>query len=185
MGGLSGVTLYKLYPPAPSPEARPPSFWGSQPCVPAAWLAERLLLAGDIESNPAPKPTLKILDLWMSPERVVPLLIRWKRCLAGLSREIGLSDPSTATHRRGRSTTTGHPMFQEDTACTRLECCRHLHKLCLHNPCSQRWGPLPFLGKPAVPPCRLAGTAPHTSGGRRVVVCPFQSSSSLIQVLRV
>ena len=35
-----------------SPEARPPSFWGSQLCVPAAWLAERLLLAGDIESNP-------------------------------------------------------------------------------------------------------------------------------------
>ena len=34
-------------------------FWGSQPCVPAAWLAERLLLAGDIESNPGPRPTLK------------------------------------------------------------------------------------------------------------------------------
>ena len=43
-----------------SPEARPPIFfWGSQPCVPAAWLAERLLLAGDIESNPGPRPTLK------------------------------------------------------------------------------------------------------------------------------
>ena len=38
-----------------------PVFWGSQPCVPAAWLAERLLLAGDIESNPGPKPTLKTL----------------------------------------------------------------------------------------------------------------------------
>ena len=31
-----------LYPPGL------PVFWGSQPCVPAAWLAERLLLAGDI-----------------------------------------------------------------------------------------------------------------------------------------
>ena len=50
----------KLYPPTP-PLRRPgrPVFWGSRPCVPAAWLAERLLLAGDIESNPGPKPTLK------------------------------------------------------------------------------------------------------------------------------
>ena len=54
------------------------------------------------------------------------------------------------------------PMFQEDTACMRLECCRHLHKLCLHNLC-----PIPFLGKPAVPPYRLAGcSAPHKSGRR-------------------
>ena len=30
--------------------------------VPAAWLAERLLLVGDIESNQGPKPTLKILS---------------------------------------------------------------------------------------------------------------------------
>ena len=30
---------------------------------------------------------------------------------------------------------------QEDTACTRLDCCRHLHTLCLHNLCPQRWGP--------------------------------------------
>ena len=53
------VQIVSTYPA--SPEARPPSFWGSQPCVPAAWLAERLLLAGDIESNPGPKPTLKTL----------------------------------------------------------------------------------------------------------------------------
>ena len=32
-------------------------------------------------------------------------------------------------------------MVQKDTACTRLDCCRHLHKLCLHNPCPQKWGP--------------------------------------------
>ena len=38
-----------------------PVFWGSQSCDPAAWLAERQLLAGDIESNPGPKPTLKTL----------------------------------------------------------------------------------------------------------------------------
>ena len=52
-GGLFGGTLCKLYPPTP-PLRRPgrPVFWGSQPCVPATWLAERLLLAGDIESNP-------------------------------------------------------------------------------------------------------------------------------------
>ena len=36
---------------------------------------------------------------------------------------------------------------QEDTACTRLDCCRHLHKLCLHNPCPQKWGPIPFFGE--------------------------------------
>ena len=34
-------------------------FLGSQPCVPAAWLAERLLLAGDIESNPGTKTNTK------------------------------------------------------------------------------------------------------------------------------
>ena len=61
-GGLCGGTLCKLYPPT-TPLRRPgrPVFLGSQPCVPAAWLAERLLLAGDIESNPGPKPTLKTL----------------------------------------------------------------------------------------------------------------------------
>ena len=59
-GGLFGGTLCKLYPPTP-PLRRPgrPVFWESRPCVPAAWLAERPLLAGDIESNPGPKPTLK------------------------------------------------------------------------------------------------------------------------------
>ena len=34
----------------------PPVYFGSQSCDPAVWLA---LLAGDIESNPGPKPTLK------------------------------------------------------------------------------------------------------------------------------
>ena len=54
-GGLFGGTLCKLYPPTP-PLRRPglPVFWGSQPCVPAAWLAERLLLAGDIEYHRPP-----------------------------------------------------------------------------------------------------------------------------------
>ena len=117
----------------------PTVFLGSQSCDPAAWLAERQLLAGDIESNPGPKPfythslnilihqsnplnpphphspqhthphlsnpicplckthttehlfncthlytSNNILDLWMSPGRVVPLLARWKGYLAGL-----------------------------------------------------------------------------------------------------
>ena len=57
--GLFGGTLCKLYPPLRRPGR--PVFWGSQPCVPATWLAERLLLAGDIESNPGPKPTLKTI----------------------------------------------------------------------------------------------------------------------------
>ena len=45
------VQIVPIYPA--STEARPPSFFVSQ-----SWLAERLLLAGDIESNPGPKPTL-------------------------------------------------------------------------------------------------------------------------------
>ena len=32
-------------------------------------------------------------------------------------------------------------LVQEDTVFTRLDCCRHLHKSCLHNPFPQRWGP--------------------------------------------
>ena len=55
-------------------------------------------------------------------------------------------------------------MVQEDTACTRLDYCRNLHKSCLHNPCPRDEGPIPFLGKSAVDPCRLTGSAPHKSG---------------------
>ena len=53
--------LCKLYPPYPaSLEAQAPIFFGgNQSFNPAAWLAERQLLAGDIESNPGPIPTLK------------------------------------------------------------------------------------------------------------------------------
>ena len=55
--------LCKLYPPTtPLRRHSHPVFLGSQPCVHAAWLAERLLLAGHIESNPGPKPTLKTLS---------------------------------------------------------------------------------------------------------------------------
>ena len=45
---------------------------------------------------------------------------------------------------------------QENTACTRLDCCRHLQKLCLHNPCPQ--GPIPFFlaSRPALPAAWLA-----------------------------
>ena len=52
-----------MYPPYPaSPKAQAPVFLGgSQSCDPASWLVERQLLAGDIESNPGPKPTLKTL----------------------------------------------------------------------------------------------------------------------------
>ena len=47
---------------------------------------------------------------------------------------------------------------QEDTACTRLDCCRHLHKLCLHNPCPQRWGPdsVFWASRPSLPAVWLA-----------------------------
>ena len=45
----------------------PPAYLGSQSCDPAAWLAERQLLAGDIESNPGQKQTLKTLLHTQSP----------------------------------------------------------------------------------------------------------------------
>ena len=57
--GGNTVQMYPLTPPLRRPGH--PVFWGNRPCVPAAWLAERLLLAGNIESNPGPKPTLKTL----------------------------------------------------------------------------------------------------------------------------
>ena len=43
------------------------------------------------------------------------------------------------------ATDKGEIVFKKDTACTRLECCRHLHKLCLHNPCPV--GKFPFFGQ--------------------------------------
>ena len=44
-------------------------------------------------------------------------------------------------------------MFQKDTTCTRLECYRHLYKLCQHNP-----APIPFFwaSRPSLPAARLA-----------------------------
>ena len=63
-------------------------------------------------------------------------------------------------------------LFQEDTACTRLECCRHLHKLCLHNPCPQRWGPITFFwqaGRRSLPSGWLCSTQKR---GRRVKSWP-------------
>ena len=43
------------------------------------------------------------------------------------------------------------------TILKKLDCCRNLHKSCLHNPCPQRWGSdSVFLYKPAVAPYCLA-----------------------------
>ena len=63
-------------------------------------------------------------------------------------------------------------LFQKDTSCTRLECYRHLYKLCLHNPSPEMGARFRFLGKLIVAPCRIAGSAPHKSGGRRVKSWP-------------
>ena len=41
----------------------------------------------------------------------------------------------------GRQQQQCYMKVQEYTACTRLDCCKHLHKLCLHNPCHHGWGP--------------------------------------------
>ena len=91
-------------------------FFGSQPCVPAAWLAERLLLAGDIESNPG----TAYLTLGCLPREWCLCWSGGRDAWQGFSREIGLSDPSTATHSRGRSTTSiAHTsVFRQGTGCT-------------------------------------------------------------------
>ena len=60
--GGGGDCANCIHLPRPSGGPATQCFWGSQPCVPTAWLAECLLLAGDIESNPGPKPTLKTLS---------------------------------------------------------------------------------------------------------------------------
>ena len=39
-------------------------------------------------------------------------------------------------------------------------------------PAHRDGGPIPFLGNLAIAPCRLAGSAPHISGGRRVKSWP-------------
>ena len=36
-------------------------------------------------------------------------------------------------------------MVQKHTACTRLDCCVHLHTLCLYNPAPRIRGPIPSL----------------------------------------
>ena len=56
---------------------------------------------------------------------------------------------------------------QEDTACTRLDCCRNMHKSCLHNPCPQRWAPDSVFWA-SLQSLLAAWLAPHKSGGRRV-----------------
>ena len=49
-------------------------------------------------------------------------------------------------------------MVQEDTTCTRLDCCRNMHKSCLHNPCPLRWGPdsVFWASRPSLPAALLA-----------------------------
>ena len=47
----------------------------------------------------------------------------------------------SSTFSTNESWNNGLNNFQKDTSCLRLECCRHLHKLCLHNFCLHRWGP--------------------------------------------
>ena len=47
---------------------------------------------------------------------------------------------------------------EQDATCTRLHCYRHLHKLCRHNPCPQRWGPYSIFwtSRPSLPAAWLA-----------------------------
>ena len=52
--------------------------------------------------------------------------------------------------------------------------------------CGTRWleemgARFRFLGKPAVAPCRLAGSAPHKSGGRRVKSWPDHTQTNTLQ----
>ena len=61
-GTVGGNTANCIHLPRLSGGPATQFFWGSQPCVPAAWLAERLLLAGDIKSNPQRLPHLHFLS---------------------------------------------------------------------------------------------------------------------------
>ena len=92
-----GGGMCKLYPPTP-PLRRPghPIFWGSQPCVPAAWLAEHQLLTGDIESNPGPKPTLKTLSHTRTQP---PDLIFASESIANMCKK-SVMDPNPHTQHR-------------------------------------------------------------------------------------
>ena len=47
---------------------------------------------------------------------------------------------------------------QKDTACTTLDRCRHLHKLCLHNPCPQKLRPdsVFWASRPSLPAAWMA-----------------------------
>ena len=96
-------------------------FGGSQPCIPAAWLAERLLLAGDIESNPGPKPTLKTLSHTRSQPPHSP------RTLAHQSNPLGpahptLPSPPTSIQLPPPKTPTSSPLAPTLTPYTVVVC---------------------------------------------------------------
>ena len=55
----------------------PPVFLGSQSCDPAAWVAERQLLARDIESNPGRKPTLTTILHTLTQSPLPPTLTKY------------------------------------------------------------------------------------------------------------
>ena len=57
-------------------------------------------------------------------------------------------------------------LFQKDTACTGLECCRNMHNLCPHNPFPQRGGPdSVFWGPVCHRSLRLAQLLTKVGGG--------------------
>ena len=63
-------------------------------------------------------------------------------------------------------------VIQNDTACMRLDCCRHLHKLCQYLPVTRNGGRFRFFGQPVVGPRCLASSATHKSGERRIKPWP-------------
>ena len=54
---------------------------------------------------------------------------------------------------------------QNDTPCTRLDCCRHVHTLCQFLPDPVIAARFHLFGELAVGPLRLTVSAPHKSGG--------------------
>jgi hypothetical protein len=71
--------------PSPRKGGQTPVFLVGQPRGSPAWLAELLLLSGDVETIPGPRrkqKTLVPLDLWNDPVGAAGLLARWDAVLA-------------------------------------------------------------------------------------------------------
>ena len=59
--GLANPVQIVSTPPSPSNGGLITVFWASRPCGPAGWLAMLPIKAGDVETNPGPTTTHKLV----------------------------------------------------------------------------------------------------------------------------